>query len=65
MKKSQLSAADQQAFSKVVAAVGAEAQKMVDTITTAFTSALLDPQQAQEIKELAQKLQIIRDRKRR
>jgi hypothetical protein len=65
MNRPQLSAAEQQALTNLVAAVGAEAQKMANTITTAFTNALLDPQQAQEIKELAQKLQIIRDRKRR
>ena len=65
MNKPQLSAAEQQALTNLMAAVGAEAQKMANTITTAFTNALLDPQQAQEIKELAQKLQIIRDRKRR
>jgi tRNA A-37 threonylcarbamoyl transferase component Bud32 len=64
MNKPQLSAADLSALTKVMAAFGAEAQKVANTITTAFTSALLDPQQAQEIKELAQKLQIIRDRKR-
>jgi hypothetical protein len=65
MNRPQLSAAEQQALTKLMAAVGAEAQKVANTITTAFTSALLDPQQAQEIKELAQKLQIIRDLKRR
>jgi hypothetical protein len=36
-----------------MAAVGAEAQKMGDTITITFKSAMLDPQKAQEIKELA------------
>jgi hypothetical protein len=65
MNRPKLSAAEQQALTKLMAAVGAEAQKVVNTITTAFTSALLDPQQAQEIKELAQKLQIIRDLKSR
>jgi hypothetical protein len=56
MNRPQLSAAEQQALTNLMAAVGAEAQKMANTITTAFTNALLDPQQAQEIKELAQKL---------
>jgi hypothetical protein len=65
MNKPQLSAADRSALTKVMAAFGAEAQKVANTITTTFKSAMLDPQKAQEIKELAQKLQIIRDRKRR
>jgi hypothetical protein len=65
MNKPQLSAADLSALTKAMAAFGAEAQKMVDTITITFKSAMLDPQQVQEIKELAKKLQIIRDLKSR
>lgn len=65
MNKPQFSEVELQALTAAVAAVGAEAQKLANTITTAFKSAMLGPQKAQEIKELAQKLQIIRDRQRR